>query len=263
MPVREVPDYEARFWDGVRHRVALVVPTLNEGARLHRTLERAAVYAHDSLDVVVVDGGSGDGSVDVDRLRALGARGLLLKTGPGRLSAQLRCAYAFVLDQGYEAVVTIDGNDKDDPEALPAMLHALGTGYDLVQASRFLPGGRAENTPWLRTCGIRMIHAPALRIASGFNWTDTTQGFRAYSRTLLLDARVAPFRDCFSEYELLPYLSFRAPRLGLRCTEIPSRRSYPVGAVPTKITGFGGNYRVLRALYLACSGALNPEAERA
>lgn len=258
MSTREVPSYEPVFWDGRRLGVLLVVPTINEGQRLHRTLQRCAIYAENQLDVVVVDGGSTDGSTRTEPLRALGVRGLLLKTGPGRLSAQLRCAYAFALDAGYDAVVTIDGNDKDDPVAIPAMLQSLAAGYDLVQASRFLPGGRAENTPLLRTIGIRLVHAPVLRIASGHAWTDTTQGFRGYSRTLLLDPRVAPFRDCFEDYELLPYLSCRAAQLGMRCTEVPSRRSYPAGAVPTKIAGLRGNFRVLRALVLACSGALNP-----
>lgn len=67
-----------------------------------------------------------------------------------------------------------------------------------MQASRYLPGGVSENTPALRDLAIRWIHAPALSLASGFHWTDTTQGFRAYRRRVLLDPRVAPFRDLFS-----------------------------------------------------------------
>src|SRR5690606_12255913 len=124
-----------------------------------------------------------------------------------KLSAQLRCAYAFALDQGYEGIVTIDGNDKDDPAPIPQFIAALEQGADFVQASRYLPGGVAENTPKLRDFAIRSIHAPLLSLASGFHWTDTTQGFRAYSRKLLLDERIAPFRDVFMTYELLAYLS--------------------------------------------------------
>jgi hypothetical protein len=38
---------------------------------------------------------------------------------------------------------------------------------------------------------------------SGFHWTDTTQGFRTYSRKMLLDPEIALFRDLMSTYELL------------------------------------------------------------
>ena len=112
----------------------------------------------------------------------------------------------------------------------------------------------------MRTVAIRWIHAPLLSLFSGFHWTDTTQGFRAYSRRLLLDPAVAPFRDVFREYELLAYLSYRAPRLGCRCVELPTARRYPPGKPPTKISAVKGNLAVLRTLLRACSGGFDPEA---
>jgi len=96
-----------------------------------------------------------------------------------------------------------------------------------------------------------------LSIASGFHWTDTTQGFRAYSSKMLLDERVAPFRDVFMTYELLAYLSYIAPKLGFRCIELPTSRIYPEGEVPTKISSFRGNLAVLKILFKSCFGAYN------
>jgi dolichol-phosphate mannosyltransferase len=154
--------------------------------------------------------------------------------------------------------VTIDGNDKDDPDAIPRFIDAIEQGYDFVQASRFLAGGVAENTPKSRDFAIRFIHAPMLSLASGFHWTDTTQGFRAYSRAMLLDPRVAPFRDEFTTYELLAYLSYRVPKLGYRCVELPTVRRYPKGEVPTKISSVRGNLSVLQVLMKACAGQYNP-----
>jgi hypothetical protein len=194
----------------------------------------------------------------LDLLQKKGVRGLILKTGAGKLSAQLRCAYAFALDQGYEGIISIDGNDKDDPKAIPAFIDALNHGVDFVQASRFISGGEAENTPMSRDFAIRFIHAPMLSYASGFRWTDTTQGFRAYSRKMLLDQKVAPFREVFNTYELLAYLSYSAPRLGYKCLEIPTIRRYPKGEVPTKISAFKGNLLVLAVLFRACFGSYDP-----
>ena len=262
-PSWQVPRSEQPLWLGRRHKWCVVVPVINEGARIHRLLSRMhQVGIAEVGDIVIVDGGSKDGSVEVDSLRARDVRGLLVKTGPGRLSAQLRCGYAFALDQGYEGIVTIDGNDKDDPEAIPRFIAALADGYDFVQASRFIPGGGATNTPRSRHLAIRFIHAPMLSRFSGFPWTDTTQGFRGYSRRLLLDNAVAPFRDVFADYELLAYMSYRAPRLGYRCVELPTRRDYPEGEVPTKIAGWRGNVRLLSVLVRACVGHYNPPALR-
>ena len=255
----QVPSYSTTFWNGRSRPHCVVIPVINEGERILNLLRRmAAVRIADIADVIIVDGGSTDGSLEPQRLQELGVRGLLVKTAPGKLSAQLRCAYAFVLDEGYTGIVTIDGNDKDDPDAIPRFIEAIEQGYDFVQASRFLAGGVAENAPKSRDFAIRFIHAPMLSLASGFHWTDTTQGFRAYSRAMLLDPRVAPFRDEFTTYELLAYLSYRVPKLGYRCVELPTVRRYPKGEVPTKISSVRGNLSVLQVLMKACAGHYNP-----
>lgn len=254
-----VPSFDTPLWTGRQHRHCVVIPVINEGERIKNLLSRMAACDISAItDIIIIDGGSTDGSLALDALQKVGVRGLLIKTAPGKLSAQLRCAYAFALDQGYEGIVTIDGNDKDDPNAIARFIEALDQGADFVQASRFIAGGVAENTPLSRDVAIRFIHAPMLSLASGFKWTDTTQGFRAYSRKMLLDPRLAPFRDVFNTYELLAYLSYRAPKLGYRCMELPSVRRYPKGEVPTKISSVKGNLSVLAVLLKACLKGYNP-----
>ncbi|MBJ2289905.1 glycosyltransferase family 2 protein [Pseudomonas sp. MF5691] len=255
----QVPSLDTPLWLGRQHPWCVVIPVINEGERIKNLLARmAAINIVGIADIIIVDGGSTDGSLELQALQQVGVRGLLVKTAPGKLSAQLRCAYAFALEQGYEGIVTIDGNDKDDPEAIPRFIDALQQGVDFVQASRFVKGGVAENTPKSRDFAIRFIHAPMLSVSSGFKWTDTTQGFRAYSRKMLLDSKVAPFRDVFMNYELLAYLSYRAPKLGYRCVELAAVRRYPKGEVPTKISSVKGNLSVLEVLFRACFGVYNP-----
>lgn len=259
----QVPDMESLLWQGKQHPYCVVIPVINEGGRIKNLLGRMqAIGIHRYADIIVADGGSTDGSLEPSALGRVEIRGLIVKRGPGKLSAQLRCAYAFALDQGYEGIITIDGNDKDDPEAIPRFIEALKDGADFVQASRFISHGVAENTPKAREFAIRCIHSPCLSLASGFKWTDTTQGFRGYSRKMLLDPNIAPFRDVFSSYELLAYLSYRAPQLGYRCRELPTVRRYPIGDVPTKISGLKGNLQVLNTLCRACLGMYNPKQEK-
>lgn len=254
----QVPAFDTPLWLGRTHRWCIVIPVINEGERIKSLLARMAALSIASVaDIIIADGGTTDGSLGLEELKQVGVSGLLVKTGPGKLSAQLRCAYAFVLDQGYEGIITIDGNDKDDPEAIPRFIEALEQGVDFVQGSRFVKGGLAENTPASRDLAIRFIHAPMLSLFSTFKWTDTTQGFRAYSRRLLLDENIAPFRNVFMTYELLAYLSYRAPKLGFRCVELATTRRYPKGEVPTKISSVKGNLSVLTVLFKACFGQYN------
>jgi len=255
----QVPAMEVSIWRERKHVFCVVIPVINEGERIKSLLGRMlGLKIPELADIIIADGGSTDGSLCADTLQKVGVRALVVKTGPGKLSAQLRCAYAFALDQGYQGIITIDGNNKDDPEAIPRFIQAMNRGIDFVQASRFIPGGVSENIPRSRNFAIRYIHAPCIRFTSDFKWTDTTQGFRAYSRKLLLDPKIAPFRDVFVTYELLAYLSCRAPKLGYKCLEIPTTRRYPEDEIPTKISPLKGNLSVFKILVYACLGKFNP-----
>lgn len=254
-----IPEYEVQFWLGKKKKYCVIIPVINEGERIHSLLSKIECYGiANYVDIIIVDGGTTDGSLSKYVLKQYEVSGLLLKIGKGKLSAQLLCAYAFALDQGYVGMITIDGNDKDDPEAIFQFIDALEDGYDFIQGSRFISGGIAENTPKIRDIAIRWIHAPVLSLGSGFKWTDTTQGFRAYSSRILLDPQVAPFRKIFKTYELLAYLSYRVPKVGYSCIELPTKRIYPKGKVPTKISRFSGNISLLFILFKAVSKYYNP-----
>jgi glycosyltransferase involved in cell wall biosynthesis len=256
----ELPAYQLRELAPKRSGYAVVIPVINEGERIQRQLAKMRALTS-IVDLIIVDGGSTDGSLGDEILRAAGVRAFAIKTGPGRLSAQLRIGLAWAMSEGYDGVVLIDGNDKDNSAAIPAFVDALRGGADHVQGSRYVPGGIAENTPLLRHLAVKFLHAPLISLAARHRYTDTTNGFRAYSRRFLLDERVRPFRDVFTGYELHYYLAIRAARLGFRVMELPVERRYPAGRVPTKIHGLAGYLALFRTLLAACFGAFDPENE--
>jgi dolichol-phosphate mannosyltransferase len=259
-PDWEVPEFEYLRLRARRSKYCLVIPVINEGERLTRQLEEMASLGHMGLvDVVIADGGSTDGSTNPAVLESLGVSALLVKRGPGKLSAQLRMGYAWVLEAGYEGIVTIDGNGKDCVDTIPDFVAALDRGVDYAQASRFISGGEGVNTPSVRLIAIRLVHAPVLSLAAGKRFTDTTQGYRAYSARYLLHHEVQPFRSVFERYELLAYLTVRASQLGFRVTEIPTRRVYPNdGSVPTKISSISGNAELLKTLWWTVTRRYHP-----
>jgi glycosyltransferase involved in cell wall biosynthesis len=253
-----LPAYTVTHLRDPERSFALVIPVINENGRLTGQLDRIKATAPD-VDVIIADGGSTDGSTTPESLLELGVTTLLTKTGPGKLSAQLRMAIHHCLNLPYRAVITMDGNGKDGVEGIATIAAALRNGYDFVQGSRFIPGGHAINTPHDRYLAIRLIHAPITSLGAGRWYTDTTNGFRGHSRRLLEDPRVAPLREEFDTYELLAYLPIRAARLGYRITEVPVTRTYPrEEATPTKIHGTSAHARMLRILASASTGGYNP-----
>jgi dolichol-phosphate mannosyltransferase len=255
-----VPRFELLELAPRRTKYCVCIPIINEGQRIIDQLRRMQDLGIPQLaDILILDGGSTDGCTEPGRLKQLGVRTLLTKRGPGKQAAQHRMGYAYAMLEGYEGIVGIDGNGKDSVDSIRAFIQELEAGWDLIQGSRYLPGGAAVRTPILRSIAIKLIHVPIVRMAGGFAYTDTTNAYRGYSRRFLLDERVNPFRDVFMTYELLAYLSVRAPQLGFKTKEIPVRREYPAdGTVPTKISHFRGNLLLLRILWKTLRGAYNP-----
>lgn len=255
-----VPCYECTEYAPKTKNYVLLIPIINEGERIARELRRAAEHeVHDVVDIVICDGGSSDGCTEESRLRSLHVNTLLVKRDVGRQGAQLRMGIDWALARGYEGIITIDGNDKDSIEDVPSFVAKLREGYDLVQGSRFIPGGKAINTPLVRHLAVRLIHAPIISLTAGQWFTDTTNAYRAYSARYLRDERVQPLRDVFMNYELLAYLSVRATQLGYRACEIPVTRAYPPkGKTPTKISFFRGNSDLLSTLFANLFRKYNP-----
>ena len=210
-PEWEFPDFEVNEINKKKHKYCVCVFVINEGERIQKQLQKMKSLAK-QIDIVVADGGSTDGSLETDFLKSQDVRALLTKKGKGKLSAQMRMAFAWALAEGYEGIVVVDGNGKDSIERIPDFIKLLDQGYDHVQGSRFIPGGKAVNTPLSREIGLHLIHAPLISLAAGKRHTDTTNGFRAYSAKLLKDPDVAVFRDIFQTYELHYYLAIESSR---------------------------------------------------
>ncbi len=255
-----VPKFYSEEFNKKNSDYVLLIPIINEGKRIISELKRACEHnVNNIVDIVICDGGSNDGSTEHEMLKKYGVNTLLVKDDEGKQGAQLRMGIWWALERGYDGIVTIDGNDKDSIEDVQLFIDKLKEGYDLVQGSRFIKGGKAINTPFIRSISVRLIHAPIISLTARHLFTDTTNAYRAYSRRYIEDRRVQPLRDIFVTYELLAYLSVRATQLGMRACEVPVRREYPKkGKIPTKISFFKGNYELMSILIKNALGKYNP-----
>lgn len=255
-----VPDFEACEYEAKLKDYCILIPIINEGDRIRNELARALRFdVASKVDIIVCDGGSTDGSTDASILKSLKVNTLLVKKGPGKQGAQLRMGIYFALQRGYQGILTIDGNNKDSIEHVERFIEKLEAGYDFVQGSRFIKGGHAVRTPFIRLISVCLIHAPVISLTAKHRFTDTTNNYRAYSRRYLEDERVQPLRDVFVTYELLAFLSSRATQIGLEACEVPVDRVYPKsGKTPTKISAVRGNGNLMKILLSNAIGKYNP-----
>jgi dolichol-phosphate mannosyltransferase len=246
-----VPQFECNEYSAKKTKYCLCIPIINEGDRIKKELERARQHGIDILvDIIICDGGSTDGCTNEESLKTLGVNTLLTKRDKGKQGAQLRMGFWWALQRGYEGIVTIDGNNKDSIEDVPKFINKLEEGYDFIQGSRYIKGGKAINTPLIRHISVKLIHAPIISLTARKRFTDSTNAFRGHSKKYLTHPKVQPFRDIFMTYELLAYLSVRATQLGLKACEVPVTRAYPAkGKTPTKISFFKGNSELMKILF--------------
>ena len=193
-----------------------------------------------------------DGSTD-DGPEILRRHGFEMLRHPERrgLGAAIKTAVRYGRAHGYDVLVVMAGNNKDDPAEIPRLLEPIVQGAaDFVQGSRFLAGGSSPRLPAFRNVAIRML-SKGFALYTGRRCTDLTNGFRAYRLALFDDSRIDIEQDWLDDYEYEYYLQWKAFTLGYRVTEVPVTKTYPgKGVEYTKVRPITGWWRMLRPFVL-------------
>ena len=168
----------------------------------------------------------------------------------------IRLGIQYALENMFDIVVVLAGNNKDNPREIPHFLDAIiHYDYDYVQGSRFAPGGNHERTPILRGIIIRLY--PLLwSILTKVPCTDVTNGFRAYKTEIFRDKRINIWQDWLDSYELEYYIHYKALTLGYKTREVPVSKIYPYRSKGgySKIDPFRDFWKILRPLFYLVLG---------
>jgi dolichol-phosphate mannosyltransferase len=220
-----------------------VVPAYNELGKIGAVVRK--VPRRYASAVIVVDDASSDGTAE--EARAAGAEHVLVHPRNRGVGAGIRSGLHEARRLGFEFAVILSGDDQHEPDELPRVLEPLFEGRaDLVQGSRWLPGGATPGIPPDRRWLTR-LYPTLFRIASGYPSTDGTNGFRAFRLAMLDDPRLRLDQDWLDRYELEPYLLYQAVRCGYRVQEVPVTVRYHSRGT-TKMKFLRDGWRLLRPL---------------
>jgi dolichol-phosphate mannosyltransferase len=201
------------------NQTLIVVPTYNEAENLEFFVGQLRHSAADA-DVLIVDDSSPDGTGELaDRLAAVDpAIHVLHRPSKDGLGVAYRAGFTWGLKRdGYTRFVEMDADGSHDPTELRRLRNAAYAA-DLVIGSRWVPGGRVVDWPWLRRF-ISRAGTTYARLLLRLPVRDATAGFRVLSRRALesidLDT-IASHGYCFQID-----VTRRLHRAGLTIREVP------------------------------------------
>ncbi|HKV38133.1 MAG TPA: glycosyltransferase family 2 protein [Blastocatellia bacterium] len=186
--------------------ISVVIPMLNEKdslEALHSRLTKVLVPIGPKYEIILVDDGSTDGSIEIlKELARLDPKTRYIKFR--RNFGKSAALAAGIFSSVHQVVVTMDGDLQDLPEELPKLLAKLDEGFDLVSGWRY-----QRHDKFSRRSGSR-IYNSVTSILTGVRLHDINCGFKCYRREVLDEVMIYGER-----HRYIPVLaSYRGFRMG-------------------------------------------------
>ncbi len=220
--------------------VSVVVPALNEAENLPHVLPLIPDWVD---EVLLVDGNSTDGTVDVARELRPDIR-IVAQEGRGK-GAALRTGFAAASG---DIIVMLDADGSTDPAEIPAFVGALLAGADFAKGSRFVQGGGTSDMPLYRRLG-NWVFVVAVRLLFGGHYSDLCYGYNAFWK------RVLPHLHLDGNgFEIETMMNVRALQAHLKVAEVPSFEADRIHGA-SNLRTIPDGWRVLKTI---CREAFSP-----
>jgi dolichol-phosphate mannosyltransferase len=185
-------------------KVLIIIPTFNEVESVPILIQET-LGCLSSVDILVVDDGSTDGTSDAVRLISEKSRdgqiNLLQRSEKMGLGSAYIDGFQWGFSKSYEYMIEMDADGSHRPDDLVRLLDELERNpeTDLVIGSRWIQGGSVQDWPKHREYLSRIANKYAA-VMLGWNIKDLTSGFRVYRSTVLKELDLASVQSqgyCF------------------------------------------------------------------
>jgi dolichyl-phosphate beta-glucosyltransferase len=207
---------------------SIVIPAYNESARLRPTLDALLRYAEEqnwSVEILVVDDGSRDGTQDIVREYGKKNPAVMLLENPVNRGKGFSVREGMLQARGSICLFT-DADLSSPISEAGKLFEAIGEGADIAIGSRWLRAElQTERQPLYRQLMGRIFNL-VLRVVLGLNFVDTQCGFKAFRRDAA--QRVFPLQR-IERWAFDPEILFLARKAGLVTKEVAVRWAHSEG----------------------------------
>lgn len=206
----------------------LLLPTLNEIDGMKAILPK--IDRSLFKEIMVVDGGSTDGTMEYAR-----EQGLTVLRQPKKWLSDAEGHGVRNMSSDAFVLFTPDGNSV--PEDLPALCNKINEGYDFVIGSRYFGGAKSEDDDFFTGIGNWMF-TKMVNILFWSNYTDILVGMRAYRIDAVYRMGLVGLEEETWLRRKYTYINgweseacMRAARCKLKFIDIPSNEPKRIGGV--------------------------------
>ena len=192
----------------------IVIPVYNEGASIAGVLRSLAAHVRTPFRVLVCYDDDDDDTLPA--LAPFEADGMMIERVKNRGRGAFGAVVTGFAASRAPAVLVFPADDDYNAPRLDGMVAKLKDGYDIVCASRFIPGGCMVGCPPLKAATVRSS-AFVLHHIARLPTHDASNGFRLFSRRVLEFIVLESTEGFTYSIELL----VKAHRLGWRIAEVP------------------------------------------
>jgi glycosyltransferase involved in cell wall biosynthesis len=193
-------------------RTCVIIPTYNEARGIAGLVKEIRLQ---NLDVLVVDDGSSDNTAQI--ARECGAITLRNENNEGK-GASLIKGFNYALANGYDAVITMDGDGQHLPEDIPYFMRLAK-----YSDSAIFIGNRMQRTktmPFVRVVTNRFM-SWLLSCLTKQRIPDSQCGFRLIKKEVLKSVTLVT-----SKYETESEILIKGSRLGFKIEAVPIKTIY-------------------------------------
>ena len=201
--------------------LTIVIPTYNEADNLHSLTAELWAQPIPSLNILVVDDGSPDGTGEIaDELaeRHPNRFAVIHRSGKLGLGSAYITGFKHAIKSGAEAIGQMDADFSHSPSYLPTFMELLNE-YDLVIGSRYTTGGRLDERWGIGRVLLSWFGNAYARTILNMEIRDTTGGFKIWRRETLSGMPLDDIRS--NGYVFQVEMNYVAQRLGYSSIESP------------------------------------------
>lgn len=193
-------------------KACIIIPSYNEAKAIGGLVRE---IRSQNFDTVIVDDGSQDNTSVI--AQNYGAIVLRNQKNQGKGASLIR-GFDYALGNGFDAVITMDGDGQHEPSDIPNFLRSAENSRNAIFIGNRMM--KTKGMPWLRIATNKFM-SWLISCATKQKIPDTQCGFRLIKRGLLEKLKLTALK-----YEIESEMLIKAARLGFTIESIPIKTVY-------------------------------------